>query len=303
MSGRNFIAGIRYFAAAGRPVASGALIVKGAPMSTVLSELKTRHRAIWASGDYPSMVETFLLPLGPRLVEAAGIGPGMRVLDVAAGTGNASLPAAARGADVTASDLVPELLEAGRHRAEAAGLELDWVEADAEDLPFEDGSYDVVISAIGAMFAPHHQAAADELVRVCRPGGTIALLSWAPEGLIGAFFRAMKPFMPPPPPGVQPPPLWGSEAHVRELFGDRVDFRATTREPLEISAFERPGDYVEHFTSKYGPAIVAKGNAAKDGRTAELDAALTALEDRWNGGTDGRRRYDKEYLLAVGTRR
>ena len=155
------------------------------------SELKARHRAMWASGDYPSMVETFLLPLGPRLVDAAGIGRGMRVLDVAAGTGNASLPAAARGADVTASDLTPELLDAGRRRAEAQGLDIEWVEADAERLPFEDESFDVVMSAIGAMFAPHHQATADELVRVCRPGGTIALLSWTPEGMIGDLFRTM----------------------------------------------------------------------------------------------------------------
>ncbi len=127
------------------------------------TELKQRHRAMWASGDYPSMVETFLLPLGPRLVEACGIGPGMKVLDVAAGTGNASIPAAERGAEVVASDLTPELFEAGRARAAAAGVELEWVEADAEALPFEHGSFDVVISSIGAMFAPHHQAVADEL--------------------------------------------------------------------------------------------------------------------------------------------
>ena len=145
------------------------------------TELKQRHRKMWASGDYPSMVETFLLPLGPRLVEAAGIGPGLKVLDVAAGTGNASIVAAEKGAEVTASDLTPELFEAGRERAKAAGVELEWVEADAENLPFEDESFDVVMSSIGAMFAPHHQDVADQLVRVCRPGGTIALLSWTPR--------------------------------------------------------------------------------------------------------------------------
>src|SRR3954465_946553 len=127
------------------------------------AELKRRHRAMWASGDYPSMVESWLTPLGPRLVEACGIGPGMRVLDVAAGTGNASIPAAQAGADVTASDLTPELLEAGRRRAQAEGVELEWTEANAERLPFEDGSFDVVMSSIGAMFAPRHQAVADEL--------------------------------------------------------------------------------------------------------------------------------------------
>src|ERR671917_871695 len=183
-------------------------------MSTAAdTELKARHRAMWASGDYPSMVETFLLPLGPRLVEACGIGPDMRVLDVAAGTGNSSIPAAQRGAEVTASDLTPELLDAGRRRAEADGVELEWVEADAENLPFDDESYDVVMSSIGAMFAPHHQEAADEIVTVCRPGGTIGLLSWTPEGMIGALFKTMGPFAPPPPPGAQPPPLWGGEEH------------------------------------------------------------------------------------------
>lgn len=266
------------------------------------SELKARHRAMWASGDYPVMVETFLLPLGPRLVEACGIGPGMKVLDVAAGTGNASLPAARTGAEVTASDLTPELLEAGRGRAEAEGLSLEWVEGDAESLPFEDGSFDVVISSIGAMFAPHHQAVADELVRVCRAGGTIGLLSWAPDGMIGALFRTMGPFAPPPPPGAQPPPLWGSEEHLAELFGDRVGFGTLNRGALEITAFERPTDYGEHFKSFYGPTIAARANAARDGREQEFDRALDEFCEEWNRGTPERARFEMEYLLAVGTR-
>jgi SAM-dependent methyltransferase len=257
---------------------------------------------MWASGDYPSMVETFLLPLGPRLVEACGIGPGMKVLDVAAGTGNASLPAAEAGAQVTASDLTPELLDAGRARAEAQGLELEWVEADAEHLPFEDASYDVVMSSIGAMFAPHHREVADELVRVCRPGGTIGLLSWTPEGMIGALFRTMGPFAPPPPPGAQPPPLWGSEDHVAELFGDRVDWRTLERYDLEITAFEKPQDYATHFKERYGPTIAAIGNARKNGKEDELNAALDAFCDEWNRGTPDRARFEKEYLVAVGTR-
>jgi SAM-dependent methyltransferase len=266
-------------------------------------ELKARHRAMWASGDYPSMVETFLLPLGPRLVEACGIGEGMRVLDVAAGTGNASLPAAERGASVTASDLTPELLEAGRKRAEAAGLELEWVEADAENLPFEDESYDVVMSSIGAMFAPRHRDVADELVRVCRPGGTIGLLSWTPEGMIGALFRTMGPFAPPPPPGAQPPPLWGSEDHLRELFGDRVDFSTLERDMLAITAFKDPQDYGEHFKDKYGPTIAAQANARRDGREAELQEAIRSFCDEWNRATSGDARFEQEYLVSVGTRR
>jgi len=257
---------------------------------------------MWASGDYASMVETFLLPLGPRLVEACQIDPGMRVLDVAAGTGNASLPAAERGATVTASDLTPELLEAGRRRAEAEGLELEWVEADAEKLPFEDGSFDVVMSSIGAMFAPHHQDVADELVRVCRPGGTIGLLSWTPEGMIGALFRTMGPFAPPPPQGAQPPPLWGSEEHLQGLFGDRVEFRTLERDMLEITAFERPHEYGAHFKGLYGPTITAQANARRDGREAEFDEALNMFCDEWNRGTPDRARFEQEYLLTVGTR-
>jgi SAM-dependent methyltransferase len=266
------------------------------------TELKARHRAMWASGDYASMVDTFLLPLGPRLIEACGIGPDMHVLDVAAGTGNASIPAAQRGARVTASDLTPELLEAGRRRAEAEGLELEWVEADAERLPFDDESFDVVMSSIGAMFAPHHQEVADELVRVCRPPGTVALLSWTPEGMIGALFRTMGPFAPPPPPGAQPPPLWGDEEHLRGLFGERVGFRTLERDVLEVTAFERPHDYGAHFKELYGPTIAARRNASSNGQEAEFDEALDRFCDEWNKGTPERARFEQEYLLAVGNR-
>ena len=270
--------------------------------STADTELKARHRAMWASGDYPSMVEAFLLPLGPRLVEACGIGSGMKVLDIGAGTGNASIPAAQAGAEVTASDLTQDLLEAGRARADAEGVTLEWAEADAERLPFEDESYDVVMSSIGAMFAPHHQEVADEMVRVCRPGGTIGMLNWTPEGMIGALFKTMGPFAPAPPPGAQPPPLWGSEAHVKELFGDRVDFRTPERDVLEITAFEHPHDWAEHFKEKYGPSIAARKNAAKDGREGDLDAALDAFCDEWNLGSDDAARFEQEYLIVVGTR-
>ncbi len=266
------------------------------------TELKTKHRTMWGKGDYPRMVDTFLLPIGQRLAAAAGVGPGVRVLDVAAGTGNSSIPAAQRGARVTASDLTPELLAAGSHRPEAAGLDIEWVEADAENLPFEDESFDVVMSAIGVMFAPHHQAAADELVRTCRPGGTIALLSWTPEGMLGDLFRTMKPFAPPPPKGAQPPPLWGSEEHLAGLFGPRVDFHTLERDTLEITAFARPRDYGEHFKAYYGPTIAVRANAAKDGREGEFDEALDRFCDTWNLGTDDEGRFEKEYLLAIGTR-
>jgi SAM-dependent methyltransferase len=272
-------------------------------MSTMSdSELKARHRAMWASGDYPSMVETFLLPLGPRLVQACGIGAGMSVLDVAAGTGNAAIPAAQAGAKVIASDLTPEIMEAGSHRAQAEGLAFDWVEADAEHLPFGDASFDIVMSSIGAMFAPHHQDVADELVRVCRPGGTIGLLSWTPDGMIGALFRTMGPFAPAPPPGAQPPPLWGSETHLDELFGAHVDFRTLERDVLEITAFDQPRDFGEHFKARYGPTIAAQANARKTDRETELNEALDRFCEEWNLGTPDNARFEMEYLLAIGTR-
>jgi ubiquinone/menaquinone biosynthesis C-methylase UbiE len=266
------------------------------------TELKSRHRAMWGSGDYPFMVETFLVPIGERLVDAAGIEPGARVLDVASGTGNAALPAARKGAVVTASDLTPSLLEAGRAQAKAEGLKLEWVEADAENLPFEDESFDVVMSAIGVMFAPQHQEAADELVRVTRTGGKIALLSWTPEGMLGALFRLMKPFAPPPPPGAQPPPLWGSEEHLRGLLGDRVTLDTVQRGVLEITAFPQAREYGEHFKRYYGPTIAARANAEREGRAQEFDDALDAFCDEWNRGTADAARFEKEYLIAIGTR-
>lgn len=269
---------------------------------TTDSELKARHRTMWASGDYPLMVDTFLLPLGPQLVDACSIESGTRVLDVAAGTGNASIPAAQRGAKVTASDLTPELLDAGRARPEAAGLDLTWVPADAENLPFENESFDVVMSSIGVMFAPHHQAAADELVRVCRPGGTIGLLSWTPEGIVGQLFATMKPFAPPPPSGASSPPLWGSEGHLQGLLGGRVEFNTLTRNVLEITAFEQARGYGEHLKAHYGPTIAVRANAVRNGQGAEFDAALDTFCDSCDRSTNGKARFESEYLIAVGTR-
>ena len=264
------------------------------------SELKAKHRAMWASGDYPAMVETFLLPLGPTLVDACGIESGMRVLDVAAGTGNAALPAAARGASVVASDLTPQLLDAGRTHAEALGLELEWVEADAERLPFPDDDFDVVMSCIGAMFAPHHQQVADELMRVCRPGGTIGMLNWTPEGMIGGLFRTMGPFAPAPPPGAQPPPLWGSVEHVRELFGGSVTFSSLERDKHRVTAFRRPTDFADHFKQYYGPTLATLANARANGREVEVVAALDGFFRSVNAGSEDRAFFEMEYLLVVG---
>ena len=201
-----------------------------------------------------------------------------------------------------ASDLTPELLAAGHRRAEEEGLTLTWKEADAEHLPFDDASFDVVMSSIGAMFAPHHQEVADELVRVCRPGGTIGLLSWTPEGSLGQLFRTMGPFAPPPPPGAHPPPLWGSEDHLVELFGDRVAFGTLQRDVLDITAFATPTAFREHFTDRYGPTIATRANAAKDGREGELDEALARFAEAANRGSADAARFEFEYLMAVGRR-
>ncbi|MCK0174910.1 MULTISPECIES: class I SAM-dependent methyltransferase [Mycobacteriaceae] len=243
-------------------------------------QVADKHRAMWASGDYPRLAAELVAPLGQTLVEALAIRPGDRVLDVAAGTGNAAIPAARTGATVTASDLVPDLLAHGRALATAAGIELDWREANAHDLPFGDNDFDVVMSCIGVMFAPFHERAADELVRVCRSGGRLGLINWTPEGHIGTLFSTMKPFMAPPPPGAQPPPLWGREEHVRKLLGDRVTDLTAERRTLPVGHFGDGAAFRDYFKAVYGPTIAAYRNVADDAhRTAELDAAIAGIGD------------------------
>ena len=262
--------------------------------------LKAVHRAMWALGDYPSVASEVIPGLGAALVEAAGVRAGDRVLDVAAGSGNATLPAAAAGARTTASDLTPELLDAGRRLAELRGLDVTWEVADAEALPFLDGAFDRVLSCVGVMFAPHHQASADELVRVCRPGGTIALASWTPAGFIGQMFATMKPYAPPPPPGAQPPPLWGDEAHVRGLFGDRVTLTAERR-TLTVDRFATGAEFRDYFKARYGPTIAVYRNLADaPEKVTALDEALATLGDR--ALTDGHPVMEWEYLLIRATR-
>ncbi|MDI3406498.1 class I SAM-dependent methyltransferase [Streptomyces cavernicola] len=261
--------------------------------------LKAKHRKMWALGNYPAVASQLIPSLGPVLVEACGVRVGRRVLDVAAGSGNAAIPAAATGAEVVALDLTPELFDAGRERAAEEGVAVEWREGDAEALPFPDEDFDTVMSCVGIMFAPHHQAAADEALRVLRPGGTVGLISWTPTGAIGELFKTMKPYAPTPPPGAQPPPLWGTLDHVRELFGDRVtDLDAQTR-TVHIGLFQEPADCREFFKNNYGPTIAIYRNIADDpDRVRALDGALDALAQRCleDGGTDG---MDWEYLLVT----
>jgi len=268
-------------------------------------ELKAKHRALWASGDYPAVAAELIPALGPELVRACGVRAGDRVLDVAAGSGNAAIPAAAAGATVTASDITPELFESGRRIAAERGVELEWVEADAEALPFADDSYDVVMSCVGAMFAPHHQVTADELVRVCRPGGTIGMINWTPEGFIGNLFATMKPYAPPPPAGANPPPLWGAENHVRELFGDTVTDLTTCRQTVHIDHCSTPEAFREYWKRNYGPTIaVYRFNAGEPDRLESLDRAFLEFLTRWNRATEPQRTaYEAEYLLVTATKR
>jgi SAM-dependent methyltransferase len=267
-------------------------------------ELKARHRAMWAAGNFPKIAAETIGAVGPTLVAAAGVGPGQRVLDVAAGSGATAIPAALAGAAVVASDLTPELLAAGRARAAELGAELEWVEADAEALPFADAAFDTVLSSFGAMFAPRQQIAADELLRVVRPGGTIAMANWTPEGTIGRFFMALAPYMPPPPPGFIPPIAWGRPDHVRELFGDRVTDLRFEEHAQPVEHFARPSDLVSYYRENFGPTIVAFARTADDPeRRAALEAEFLAYAERENRAARGEpARYAFEYAVVVAQR-
>jgi ubiquinone/menaquinone biosynthesis C-methylase UbiE len=266
-------------------------------------EAKAATRAMWALGDYHRFAVETVWDVGPVLVEACAVAPGRRVLDVAAGTGNVAIRAAEAGARVVASDLTPENFDAGRREAAARGVELEWIEADAEALPFADAEFDVVTSCFGAMFAPDHEAVAGELLRVCRPGGTIGLASFTPEGLGGSFFGTLAPYMPSPPRGARPPLLWGSEGHVQALFGDAVESLELKRRTY-VERSGSPEEYVELFRTAFGPVVALRASLAGDPRAAELDRDLDEFAARSNtGAPGGPAEYRYEYLLAVARKR
>lgn len=258
------------------------------------------HRTVWALGDYALMAEEVMAPLGPALVEATGIGPGVRVLDVAAGSGNISLPAAATGAAVVSTDLTPELLLRSRDRAAAQGLIIDYREANAHALPFGDGEFDVVMSAIGVQFAPDQQRAASELVRVCRPGGTIGVISWTPEGFFGRMLATIRPYRPSLSHPVPPAALWGRPGYVTALLGDRVGEITTARGMLAVDRFADAEAVHAYFKTHYGPTIEAYANIGHNRvLAAELDAQLVELaQQHLADGTMG-----WEYLLVTATKR
>lgn len=268
--------------------------------ATIPSDLAATHRAMWALGDYALMAEEVMAPLGPVLVAATGIGPGVRVLDVAAGSGNISLPAAATGADVVSTDLTPELLRRSQARAVALGLTLDYREANAHALPFGDGEFDAVLSAIGVQFAPGHQRAADELIRVCRPGGVIGVISWTPEGFFGRMLATIRPYRPSLSPAVPPAALWGREGYVAALLGDRVGRVTTLRGNLQVNRFDSAEAVHTYFKNHYGPTIEAYANIGHNRvLAAELDAQLVELAQQHLA--DGGMLW--EYLLVTGEKR
>ncbi len=267
-----------------------------------LADIKDDARTTWATGDYDAMMrQEQLYGVGERLVRHAGVRPGEAVLDVACGTGNAAIPAAAAGADVTGVDLTPRMLEVARQRAADAGVEVAWTEGDAEDLPFEDGRFDVVLSAFGCMFAPRHEVVADELVRVLRPGGRLAVCSWTPQGAFGDFFRTVGAHLPPMPDIVDPPPLWGDEDHVRELFegtGVHLEF---VRETWEIGHGSAAAA-VECYTTAFGPVVEARRLAEAEDRWPQLRDDLLALFDRVDTSGSERVVFPAEYLVVLGTK-
>ena len=247
---------------------------------TDLARIKQGARATWAAGDFPAVARLTLWDVGPRIVAAVGIRSGDAVLDVACGTGNAAIRAAEAGATVTGVDLTPELFEAGRREAAASGVTLKWVQGDAEELPFADESFDAVLSTFGCMFAPRHAVAAAEIARVLRPGGRLGITAWTPEGGMGRFFRTVGAYMPPPPPIAQPPALWGSEPHVRELFagsGIELDFR---RETVDQAQFDSTDAAIEYMATRFGPMIMAREMLTSAGRWDDLRAELFTLYEQ-----------------------
>ena len=241
-----------------------------------LEQVKQGARAGWAAGDYPAIAQRQLWPVGERIVRRAAVGPADDVLDVACGTGNAALRAAQADARVVGVDLTPELLDEGARLAEELGVEVQWVEGDAEALPMEDASFDVVVSVFGCMFAPRHRVAAAELARVLRPGGRLAVSAWTPDGAMGEFFRTLGGHLPPPPDFVQPPLLWGSEDHVSDLFADtgvEVEF---AREFVEFPRMP-VDEEIEFATSKFGPLILARRMLEPQGRWPALIDDLRRL--------------------------
>ncbi|HEY2768382.1 MAG TPA: methyltransferase domain-containing protein [Solirubrobacteraceae bacterium] len=266
-------------------------------MSIDVEGFKQGQKAMWAMGDYPDLAR-WIEAVGELVAERVGAAPGEELLDVATGSGNVAVPAAARGARVTGLDITPELLEVARARAAQAGLEITWIEGDAEQLPFPDGSFDRVSSCFGVIFAPRQDHAARELVRVARPGATIALTAWTPEGLNGQMFKTMGAHMPPPPEGLRSPILWGSEDHVRELFSGSGVELTFERHMIDFK-HDSPESWVQYNERVLGPTIMAKNALEPQGKWEPLREELLGLYRANNQAQDGSLHVSAEYLLTV----
>lgn len=263
----------------------------------VADDFKQGQRKMWSTGDFPTIATT-IQGASDVTIDRLGVESGQDLLDVATGSGNAAIPAALAGARVVGLDQVPELLEAAQRRAEEAGVEIEWVEGDAENLPFGDGSFDRVSSVFGAMFAPRHQRTADELTRVTRPGGRIAVAAWTPEGLNGQMFKTIGAHMPPPPPELTPPVLWGSEDHVRTLFADPRLAVTFERHTIPV-AWDSTDGWIDHCEVNLGPTVLAKGALEPQGKWEAARADLAALYERFNEAEDGSLNAPAEYLVSV----
>ena len=265
------------------------------------TEAQERARATWSAGDFDAVAQK-IWAVGADLVERVGVTPGESVLDVACGTGNATIPAAEAGGVTTGLDITPELLDDARRNAAEAGVEIEWVEGDAEDLPFEDGSFDVVLSTFGCMFAPDHRKAATEIARVTKPGGRFGLACWRPDGNIGKMFATVGKYAPPPPEGFQPPPLWGVRDHVTEIFeGTGVDLRF--EEAVAKFNFASIDEVMDEFPGKFGPMVMLRRAIEPEGRWPVFLEELRAYyEQIARPGDNGGIVYEGEYLITFGSK-
>ena len=264
-----------------------------------MSAVKERMHKIWTSGEYAKIGNPIAI-MGERLCEAVDLRSGERVLDVATGSGNTAISAARRFCDVAGMDLAPESIEHARRRAEAEGMEISFEVGDAEDLSYPDASFDVVLSTIGVMFCPNQEKAAGELLRVCRSGGRIGLSSWTPDGFTGQMLKTVGKHVPPPP-GVKPPSLWGTEDRLQELLGEGTSSLRTTRQTYNFR-YPSAGYFIEYFRDYYGPTVRAFAALDAEGQDA-LTRDLGALIDVHNTATDGTMVVPSDYLEAVAVRR
>jgi SAM-dependent methyltransferase len=261
-------------------------------------ELRGRARATWAAGDWDRF-SRLVAPVGPVVLERIGVEPGADLLDVGTGSGGTvAIPAALSGAKVVGLDVTPELFDHARRRAAEAGVDIEWVEGDAADLPFADASFDRVVSTFGAMFAPDHARAAAELVRVCRPGGRIGMATWVNDGFAGELFKLAGAYMPPPPPGTQPPPLWGVELHVKETFAAAGAVAKVERASVAFE-FASAEEAVDEYASYFGPFVTARKVLEPAGRWDEFLAAFGKLVRRFNVAEDGGARVASDYFVIT----